>query len=181
MTQQNRRQVSVRTADWQKASQLRDEVSKGSGCKVTITETISRALRSLEDELRRPWHGGDRREPSAALQEDASRLALPIVADQALHGQSQTQVPAGVRGVERIQRLLIRSVIVSVLSQFIARTMPERRLRRISCDLEIGSEGVDTLLVHLDDRKIPLFVGRVPMPMAYDPSAVEYEVVTDDR
>ena len=37
MAQQNRRQVSIRTEDWEKAMQLRDKVSQANGRKVTIT------------------------------------------------------------------------------------------------------------------------------------------------
>ena len=144
MTQQSRRQVSVRTADWQKALRLRDEVSRRSGCKVRITEIISRALGCLEDELVQPG----------------------------------SQPRDGFRAVgELMQRSAITNEVVSVLTQFVARTMPDRRLQGISFDLEEGSEGVDTLFVHLDDLKIPLFVGRIEIPVVYctSPDALKVE------
>ena len=143
MIQQSRRQVSVRSADWQKASRLRDEVSRVSGCKVTITETISRALGCLEDELTQP------------------------------RPQQGVEVSK-----ERLQRENLRMEVVSLLSQFIARTMPERRLRGVAFDSDEGPGGVVTLFVHLDDLKIPLFVGRVPRLVSGAECRVDSEPVT---
>ena len=48
-TQSNRRQVSLRLSAWEKAAKLRDALSKVSGRKVTITDTIERGLQCLED------------------------------------------------------------------------------------------------------------------------------------
>ena len=54
VAQRNRRQVSIRSSDWQKASQLRDKASRAHGRKVTITDTISSALVCLEGSLAKP-------------------------------------------------------------------------------------------------------------------------------
>ena len=45
----SRRQVSVRTADFEKATALRDAIAEKSGRKITISDTVARALACLED------------------------------------------------------------------------------------------------------------------------------------
>jgi hypothetical protein len=70
--------------------------------------------------------------------------------------------------------------VVSVLSQFIARTMPESGLRGFSFAVEAEPGGVETLFVHLDDRRIPLFTGRMQIPTAYTPNESEYDPVESD-
>ena len=124
MAQQNRRQVSIRTEDWEKAMQLRDKVSQANGRKVTITDTIARALGCLEGELEGTWRYRDRE----LVDEKAERLKIDFV---------------------------------SVLSQFIARTMPDRRLCHVTLNPGMVPGGVATMVVHLDDREIPLFTGSV--------------------
>ena len=126
MAQRNRRQVSIRTVDWQKASQLRDKVSRASGRKATITDTIARALGCLESELGRTW----------------------------LHSE---------RSLVDVEAEQLKIDFVSVLSQFIARTMPERRLCQVTVEPGTVPGGVASVVVHLDDREIPLFMGRVVM------------------
>ena len=126
MAQQNRRQVSIRTEDWERAARLRDKVSHASGRKVTITDTISRALGCLEGELE-----GD-----------------PRYRD---------------RVVQDVEGEHLKIDFVSVLSQFIARTMPDRRLRHVTLEPGMVPGDVSTMVVHLDDREIPLFTGRVMM------------------
>ncbi len=125
MAQQNRRQVSIRTADWERASQFRDKLSQASGRKVTITDIISRALGCLEGELEGTLSYSDR-----------------IVTD----AKEQLKID-----------------FVSILSQFIARTMPDRRLCRVTLEPGLEPGGVGTIVVRLDDREIPLFTGRVVM------------------
>ena len=49
MSQPNRRQISLRTAVWERASRLRDERAAASGRKVTISDTIDQGLGCLED------------------------------------------------------------------------------------------------------------------------------------
>lgn len=49
MAQPNRRQISLRTSVWERASRLRDELAATSGRKVTISDTIDQGLRCLED------------------------------------------------------------------------------------------------------------------------------------
>ena len=49
MKQPSRRQVSLRTADFEKATTLRDAITERSGRKITISDTVSRALACLED------------------------------------------------------------------------------------------------------------------------------------
>jgi hypothetical protein len=63
-----------------------------------------------------------------------------------------------VRDVEAEQ---LKIDLVSVLSQFLARTMPDRRLCNVTLEPGVVPGGVSTMVVHLDDRKIPLFTGRV--------------------
>ena len=124
MAQQNRRQVSIRSVDWQKASELREEMSRASGRRVTITDTIARALGCLEGEPGQVWRN------------------------------------AG-RAVEDTKQRNLEIDVVSLLSQFIARTMPERRLCQVRLEPGIGSDDIATIIVHLDDREVPLFMGRV--------------------
>ena len=49
MKQTGRRQVSLRIADFEKAIALRDEITEKSGRKVTISDTVARALLCLQD------------------------------------------------------------------------------------------------------------------------------------
>ena len=49
MSQSKRKQVSLRAADFEKATGLRDAITKNSGRKVTISDTVARALDCLED------------------------------------------------------------------------------------------------------------------------------------
>ena len=49
MTQTGRRQISLRNADFEKATALRDALAEKSGRKVTISDTIGRSLDCLED------------------------------------------------------------------------------------------------------------------------------------
>ena len=49
MKQPNRHQVSVRTIDFEKATALRDAITEKSGRKITISDTVARALECLED------------------------------------------------------------------------------------------------------------------------------------
>ena len=94
MVQPNRRQVSLRMDAWYKAAQLRDSLVEKTGRKVTITDTIERALECLEDAHRR----------GAWL---SPKEAAPVMEQR------------------------MRNKIVSVLAQFVARAMPDRRLVKI--------------------------------------------------
>ena len=49
MKQTTRHQVSVRTADFEKAIALRDAITEKSGRQITISDTVARALACLED------------------------------------------------------------------------------------------------------------------------------------
>ena len=49
MKQPNRHQVSVRNVDFEKATALRDAITKKSGRKITISDTVARALDCLQD------------------------------------------------------------------------------------------------------------------------------------
>ena len=88
----------------------------------------------------------------------------------------------GLPNVEGIvQGYNLRMEVVSVLSQFIARTMPESRLWGVGYDPDQGPGGVVTLFVRLDDLKFPLFLGRAPtMLMPDHPMRVETDPVTSD-
>ena len=44
MKQPSRRQVSLRNVDFEKATALRDEITEKSGRKITISDTVARAL-----------------------------------------------------------------------------------------------------------------------------------------
>ena len=56
MKQPNRRQVSLRNADFEKATALRDALAEKSGRKVAISDTLARALECLEDaHVRGAW------------------------------------------------------------------------------------------------------------------------------
>ncbi|MDE2901472.1 MAG: hypothetical protein OXP73_00430 [Chloroflexota bacterium] len=76
-----------------------------------------------------------------------------------------------------MDREQLRIEVVSLLSQFIARTMPERRLRRVTREPGVGPGGVETIIVHLDDREIPLFMGRVTLMRVVDPTPSYVEPV----
>ena len=120
MPQLNRRQISLRTPVWERASRLRDELAAASGRKVTISDTIDQGLGCLEDA--------------------ASR------------GAWLSPKEAGTVLEERL-----RKEIVSVLAQFIARTMRDREIRGVR--FEKLSPGGGVLYVHLDDNVVPLFTG----------------------
>ena len=49
MKQPSRHQVSVRTVDFEKATALRDAITEKSGRKITISDTVARALDCLKD------------------------------------------------------------------------------------------------------------------------------------
>ena len=49
MKQPSRRQVSLRNVDFEKATALRDEITEKSGRKITISDTVARALDCLKD------------------------------------------------------------------------------------------------------------------------------------
>ena len=49
MKQPSRRQVSLRNVDFEKATALRDAITEKSGRKVSISNTVGRALECLED------------------------------------------------------------------------------------------------------------------------------------
>ena len=49
MKEPNRRQVSLRNADFEKVTALRDALAEKSGRKVTISDTMGRAIGCLED------------------------------------------------------------------------------------------------------------------------------------
>ena len=49
MRQPNRRQVSLRNVDFEKATTLRDAITEKSGRKITISDTVGRALDCLTD------------------------------------------------------------------------------------------------------------------------------------
>ena len=53
MKQPSRHQVSVRNVDFEKTTALRDALAEKSGRKVTISDTLSRALDCLEDAHKR--------------------------------------------------------------------------------------------------------------------------------
>ena len=53
MKQASRHQVSVRNVDFEKTTALRDALAEKSGRKVTISDTLSRALDCLEDAHKR--------------------------------------------------------------------------------------------------------------------------------
>ena len=122
MAQQNRRQVSIRSSDWQKASQLRDEVSRTHGRKVTITDTIASALVCLEGSLAEP-----------------PPLWRPSPEE------------------EKWERY--RDEIINLLGQFIARMMPERRLRKVTLDPATDQGGITLIVVQLDSQEVPLYTG----------------------
>ena len=118
MTQQSRRQVSVRSTDWEKASRIREQFSRKSGCKVTITDTIAKALDCLEAEMEGECLAGKGK----------------MWASQGEFCANEGIWSAGERfhAVEVMDREQLRIEAVSLLSQFIARTMPERRLRKVT-------------------------------------------------
>ena len=49
MKQLSRRQVSLRNVDFEKATALRDAITEKSGRKITISDTVGRALDCLKD------------------------------------------------------------------------------------------------------------------------------------
>ena len=49
MKQPSRRQVSLRTADYEKATALQGAITEKSGRKITISDTVARSLECLED------------------------------------------------------------------------------------------------------------------------------------
>ena len=49
MKQPSRRQVSLRNVDFEKATALRDAITEKSGRKITISDTVARALDCLKD------------------------------------------------------------------------------------------------------------------------------------
>ena len=49
MKHPNRHQVSVRNVDFEKATALRDAITEKSGRKITISDTVARALDCLQD------------------------------------------------------------------------------------------------------------------------------------
>ena len=119
MAQLNRRQISLRTPVWERASRLRDALGAVSGRKMTISDTIDRGLECLEDaDSRGAW-------------------LSPKEAETVLE--------------ERL-----RKEVVSVLAQFIARTMGDREIRGVRFE-KLPGGGV--LYVHLDDNVVPLFTG----------------------
>ena len=145
MTQQSRRQVSVRSTDWEKASRIRDQFSRTSGCRVTITDTIAKALECLEAEMEGECSAGE---------------------ENWLTREGVWGTGNRFQTVEVMDREQLRIEVVSLLSQFIARTMPERRLRKVTLDPGVGSDGVEMIVVHLDDEEVPLFTGRVTVKAA---------------
>ena len=109
MPQSTRRHVALRTEVWEKATELRDALAEKSGRKVTIAETIERALECLEGAHERGvWL--------------SPREAAPVLEQRN------------------------RDRMVSVLAQFIQRTMPERELQGITFDA-----ATERLTVHLAD------------------------------
>ena len=89
-----RRQVSLTYDDYQKAANLRDTLAEVSGRRVTLTDTIGRALACLEDaHARGAWL--------------SPKEAAPVLERR------------------------MRDQLVSVLAQFIARTMPDRAFRGV--------------------------------------------------
>ena len=53
MPEPARRAVSLRTVSWKRAGKLRDELAEKSGRRVTLSDTVERALDCLEDAHRR--------------------------------------------------------------------------------------------------------------------------------
>ena len=134
MAQQNRRQVSIRSSDWERASQLRDKASRAYGRKVTITDTIASALVCLEDSLAEP----------RTLQR---------------------------RAAEEVKGERFRFEVINLLGQFIARLMPERRLRKVTLNPATDRGGITSLTVQLDDQEVPLFTtGSFPMDVVVRPT-----------
>lgn len=76
----SRRQVSLRREVWQAASDLRDQLAEKSGRKVTITDTIERALQCLEDAHNRGAWLSPRE--AAPVMEDRHRRAIMSVVAQ---------------------------------------------------------------------------------------------------
>lgn len=121
MAQDARRQISIRTSVWMKALKIRDALTEISGRRVTIADTVDRALDCLQDaHTRGAWL--------------TPKEAAPVLEER------------------------LRREVVSVLTQFIARTMPDRILRGVTFEQSIpGGGGV--LHVHLDDRAVPMLMG----------------------
>ena len=121
MPQLNRRQISLRTSVWERASRLRDALATASGRKMTISDTIDRALECLEDaNSRGAWL--------------TPKDAAPVLEER------------------------VRQEIVSILAQFIARTMGDRKLHGVSFDHSTPGGGM-VVSVHLDDTAVPLLTG----------------------
>ena len=75
----SRRQVSLRREVWQAASDLRDQLAEKSGRKVTITDTIERALHCLEDVHNRgAWLSP--REAAPVMEDRHRRVIVSVVA-----------------------------------------------------------------------------------------------------
>lgn len=123
MAQPNRRQVSLRSAVWLKATQLRDVLAAITGRKVTIADTIERALDCLEDaNSRGAWL--------------SPREAAPVLEER------------------------LRKEVVSVLTQFIARAMPDRGLVGVTFERPVYPGGGGKLYVHLDNHvAVPMLLG----------------------
>ena len=123
MAQLNRRQISLRTSVWKKASQLRDALASVSGRKVAISDTIDRALDCLEDaHSRGAWL--------------SPKEAGPVLEER------------------------LRKEVISVLTQFVARTMPDRLLRGVTFQPAGMPGGGGTLYVHLDEEvTVPMLMG----------------------
>ena len=133
MTQPNRRQISLRTSVWERASRLRDALAAASGRKVTISDTIDKGLGCLEDAAARgAWM--------------SPKEAAPVLEDR------------------------LRKEIVSVLAQFIARTMQDRELRGVTFDNSSPGAGI-ALYVHLDDSAVPLFLGSAEVVLSAEHSS----------
>ena len=160
MAQQNRRQVSVRNTDWEKASRIRDQFSRTSGCRVTITDTFAQALGCLEAELE-----GERSAGEGNWWTREGKWG-PVK-------RSHT--------AEVMDREQLRIEAVSLLSQFIARTMPERRLRRVTLDPGTGPGAVETIVVHLDDEEVPLFNAVKTQDQHFVPNVFSAEPALEEK
>ena len=117
-----RRQVSLTGADYEKATELRDALTHVTGRRVTLTDTVGRALACLEDaHARGAWL--------------SPKEAAPVLERR------------------------MRDQLVSVLAQFIARTMPDRILRGVVYEPGATHAGGGMLRVSLEgQQQVPLLL-----------------------
>ncbi|MCY4482024.1 MAG: hypothetical protein OXC12_04045 [Spirochaetaceae bacterium] len=82
----------------------------------------------------------------------------------ALSESSWPSLTAKIEAEIMVREERFRREVISVLSQFIARAMPERTLRKVTFEhTGVPGTGGVVMVVHLDDRAVPLFMWRMGM------------------